>query len=82
MPVQALEKEREQLLTPLLNKTEAVSRMITEGNYAEALTKLTDDMSKHTEQWLVDVPAGEGEATKQQMLELIDKLILQLQSLV
>jgi hypothetical protein len=49
---------------------------------ADAMKKLTNDVRKHVENWLIDLPAEEEEATKQQVLRLVDILIAQLQSLM
>ena len=72
MPAVAFAMGKTQRLTPILNKTEAVDKLITEGKIQEAIEKLMNDLRKHAEDWLIDAPAQEGQSSKTELIRRID----------
>jgi hypothetical protein len=81
-PCLILPSQKKQQRKLLIHKAKATEKIIAESKYQEAIEKLTNDVKKHVEDWLLDVPAREGESSKQQVLEQIENILLELKILL
>ena len=56
--------------------------MIAAGNYQGAVSKLQNDLAMKVDQWLIDVPPSDGEATKTDIREAIEAMVTSLERLL